>query len=592
VLPVPYGAQVTDEGLLAGRYRLERVVGRGGMADVHAAHDEVLDRPVAVKLLAPRFLDDAQFIDRFRREAQAAASLNHPNIVAVFDTGTHEGRPFIVMELVRGRSLQQAIAAGGLTEDRALEVCAEVCSALQFAHQRGLVHRDVKPGNILLADDGTVKVTDFGIARAIDADTVTQTAAVLGTAAYLSPEQAQGLPVDARSDIYSLGVVLYEVLTGAQPFQGDSAVTVAYQHVQELPRPPRDFDPSISSAAEAIAVRAMAKNPANRYADADAMRDDLLRARVGQDVSAPAVLRAEDTALLELDDVASTRVTAERTDQRRRRVLGFVLLGLLSIAAAVAAVWYLGTLLAGDEERRVEVPNVVGRPLEEAERTLETFGLQATTEAQVHDDTIPAGSVVSQVPGGNQLVAPDTVVRLTISRGPELVAVPEVTDMTLDEARRALRAAGFVPGSVSREPSDDVAEDVVLRTEPPAGTELPAGREVALVVSSGQELARVPSVIGLSVSDARFRLTDRGFEVLVLQEFSDTVSEGLVIEQDPEASTELRLGEEVTIVVSRGPQEPSPEPTEEPSPTEEPTEEPSPTESPTDEPTDDDGEEP
>ncbi len=277
--PTPGAPAPRADVLLADRYRLERMLGRGGMAEVWAGTDEVLEREVAVKVLSARFTDDEQFRRRFRREAQQAAALNHPHIVKVYDTGTHGHLPFIVMELVRGRSLEQILARGKLTEERSLEICADVCAALDYAHQRGLIHRDIKPGNILLADDGTVKVTDLGIARAIDSHTVSETAAVLGTAAYLSPEQAQGIEVDPRSDLYSLGVVLYELLTGRQPFRGDNAVGVAYQHVQEQPVAPRQLDPSISAPAEAIVAKAMAKNPSNRYGSAAEMRDDLLRAR-------------------------------------------------------------------------------------------------------------------------------------------------------------------------------------------------------------------------------------------------------------------------------------------------------------------------
>jgi beta-lactam-binding protein with PASTA domain/tRNA A-37 threonylcarbamoyl transferase component Bud32 len=564
---------VTDGRTLGGRYRLERIIGRGGMAEVHAAHDETLDRAVAIKLLLPRFRDDEEFVARFRREAQASASLNHPNIVAVYDTGQHEGLPFIVMELVRGRSLQEAMRSGGLTEERALEVVAETCGALQYAHDRGLIHRDVKPGNILLDDDGTVKVTDFGIARAIDAETVTQTAAVLGTAAYLSPEQAQGMTVDTRSDVYSLGVVLYEVLTGRPPFQGDSPVTVAYQHVQELPRPPRDWNDSISTAAEAIAVRAMAKNPTNRYASAAEMRDDLLRARAGERVAAPAVLHAEETALLDAAVPTATRQVRTPGAAKRRRTLGYVLLGLLTIAAAAAMVVYLGSLFTGTETQQVTVPDVTGRTAAEATELLQARGLRGRLVEDVHSAEVDAGRVARQVPTSGTSIASGGMVRLSLSLGRRQVAVPNVIGSSEEEAAAAIRAADLVTGR--RETRFDESEPgTVLETDPGVGTEVPTGTSVDIVVSAGEETVRVRPVEGQTEADAKFELEEQEFEVLVVREFSDVVQEGIVIRQDPEAGTELEVGSDVTIVVSRGPESPpspSPSPSPEPSPSPDPS---------------------
>jgi eukaryotic-like serine/threonine-protein kinase len=559
---------------LGGRYRLERLVGRGGMAEVWAATDEVLEREVAVKVLSSRFRNDDGFQRRFRREAQQSAGLNHPNIVAVYDTGAHDGLPFIVMELVRGRSLDRILDDGGeLTEERALEICADACAALHAAHRRGLIHRDVKPGNILVADDGSVKVTDFGIARAVSAETVTETAAVLGTAAYLSPEQAQGHEVDPRSDVYSMGIVLYEMLVGGPPFTGDTAVGVAYQHVQQTPRPPREHDTRISLAAEAIAMKALSKNPQNRYPSADAMRSDLLSARVGEAVTAPAVLLPAETAVLDRDATAAAAaapvVTADRPpptedEERRRHTAVYVLLTLLVLAAFAAGIWLLTTLLGGEEALMRTVPDVRGDAPDRAQQELQSRGLEIQLAGREYSSDYEAGTVARQDPDPGQQVQDGSTVQVWLSDGPEPAIVPDVRGQLENEAIAALRRAGFVV-SRSVESSDDVPRGHVIRTSPGHGEEADRGSTVQMVVSTGVETEIVPRVTGLSESEARFRLEERGFRPRVVRQVSDEEA-GRVIRQDPAANERARVGAEVVIVVSEGPPQPSPTPTPTPTP--------------------------
>jgi eukaryotic-like serine/threonine-protein kinase len=569
---------VSTGRVLQGRYELLRVIGRGGMAEVYAARDLTLGREVAVKLLAERFVDDEGFIRRFQDEARHVARLNHPNLVAVYDTGIDQGQPYIVMELVEGRSLQEAIAGGGLTEDRALEIIADVCVALSYAHDRGLIHRDVKPGNILIADDGSVKVTDFGIARAVDHETVTRTAAVLGTAAYLSPEQAQGLDVDPRSDLYSLGVVLYELLTGDQPFSGDSPVTVAYQHVQEPPRPPRDLDSSISPAAEAIAMRALAKNPVNRYQHAEEMAEDVQAARVGAPVTAPAVMTAEETALLPPTFADHPTLGHERI--RRRRAATYTVLGVLALIAMVGIVWLLVGMLSTEDVPQVAVPDVVDQPLELALAILEDHDLKVGDVDEEASDTVEAGRVLRQRPSPDMLVPEGSAVDLVVSAGQETTTVANLIGLSEEEFLARLREDRLAAGERTREFTDEFAEGRIISHEPPGGTEVPVGTRISYVVSAGIEIVAVRPVENRSESDATFRLEDQGLEVNIEREHSSLVAEGFVISQDPSAGTQVPTGTIVTIVISLGPEESEEDPEEPPPAEEPPPEEPPPAEEP------------
>ncbi|HEX2170903.1 MAG TPA: Stk1 family PASTA domain-containing Ser/Thr kinase, partial [Dehalococcoidia bacterium] len=417
--------------MFGGRYEVIARAGSGGMAEVYRARDELLGREVAIKVLSERFSQDNSFVERFRREAQAAANLSHPNIVSLYDYGADDGTYFIVMEFIEGKSLADIIAAeGALMPERAADIAAEVAAALQRAHAAGLVHRDIKPGNIMITSAGQTKVTDFGIARAVTRDgeaTMTQTGMVIGTAAYLSPEQAQGNPVDARSDVYALGCVLFEMLTGRTPFAGDTPLSIAYKHVRENVAPPSETNPDVPRELDAIVLKAMAKNPDNRYASATEMQEDLQRYLGGQTPHATPLL-ADDTA--ELAAAAGGTQVMRRPDtavypaeaERRRRGAGFwILLSLLILAMFGGLAWLLLNNLLGQDAgggaTRVEVPRVVGRQLGAARALLEERGLVPEVR-RTDSREAPANEVIRQNPEAGRRVAEDSSVRLLVSSGP------------------------------------------------------------------------------------------------------------------------------------------------------------------------------
>ena len=549
-----------------GRYEMAGLLGRGGMAEVRRAQDVRLGRPVAIKRLRVDLASDPTFQARFRREAQSAASLNHPTIVAVYDTGEEDAEdgsglmlPYIVMELVEGRTLRDILREGRkILPERALEITSSVLDALDYSHRAGIVHRDIKPANVMLTPAGDVKVMDFGIARAIadSSATMTQTAAVVGTAQYLSPEQARGEQVDARSDLYSTGCLLFELLTGRPPFVGDSPVSVAYQHVREEAVAPSTIDPEISPAIDAITLKALAKPVDQRYQSASEMRADIGRALEGRSVLAPAVTAGEETqAFLPPPpiDAAPTSVTpAYRTEDReepRRRTGLWVLLVLLVLAAIAAAAFYFFKP-SGNDVTQVNVPNVVGKTLPQAEKALEDANLVVGEENAVASDE-KKGSVLRQSETPGSLVAEGTAVDITYSGGPKTAIVPDVSNMNLQQATAALEDKGFqVIPQVDNESTE--GKNQVTRSDPGPSTRLPVGSQVKVFYSSG--FKTVPSVVGMTQRNATAALESAGFSV-VPSDIASDLPKGTVVSQTPDGGSKEPFGTTVVIRISLGPTE-------------------------------------
>jgi eukaryotic-like serine/threonine-protein kinase len=548
--------------VLAGRYEIESLLGQGGMARVFKGTDRVLDRTVAIKVLSPQFADDEQFVSRFRREAQAAAGLNHPNIVSVYDTGDQSDVHFIVMEYIEGRTLRDVIRGEGpLLPERAAEIGESVARALSTAHQAGLVHRDIKPGNIMLTRDGEVKVMDFGIARTSTGDTLTQTAAVLGTASYLSPEQAQGHSVDARSDLYSLGCVLYEMLTGRAPFTGDSPVAIAYKHVREDPLPPSHLNPDVPPTLDAVVLKCMAKNPVNRYETAEELRADLERARRGLPILATPVMAGDATAVVTgpVDTGETAVMTGMPPDEEEggRRWWLIALGVILALAALGLAAFFLVRALLPAPTELVQVPDVVGEPEDEAVDTLEQAGFSVQVDEEF-DPEVRRGLVISQDPPADERAEEGSEVSLVVSRGPPPEAVPSVVGETLEAAQEILAGAEFEVGTVTEEESEE-DEGIVLDQDPPADTEARPGTAVNLVVSSGPATVAVPEVLCQDLGSAQEEVEGEGLDFVVTgSRFSDECPPGTVAEQNPAPGTEVQPGSNVRVKESTGP---SPEPT-------------------------------
>jgi serine/threonine-protein kinase len=568
---------MTTPRLLSDRYELGDTLGYGGMSEVHRGLDKRLGRDVAVKVLRADLARDPQFQLRFRREAQNAAALNHPAIVAVYDTGEVQSDfgplPYIVMEYVDGHTLREIVKTQGpMTQQRVIEVMADVCAALDFSHKHGIIHRDVKPANIMINRAGAVKVMDFGIARALgEGQNVTQTAAVIGTAQYLSPEQAQGLAVDARSDVYAAGCVLFELLTGEPPFTGDTPVAVAYQHVREDPRSPSELNPSVTPQLDAIVLKALSKNPANRYQSSAEMRADLVRVRSGQQPLAPIVMSADErTAMLNAPSSTGNtrRINGAGTrhlpppappvrydgeyDEPERRSRRPLMIGIAA-ALVLGLVGLTAFLIYGGSPavKQVSVPDVAGQQPEAARAALQAANLLVTID-RVPSTADQKDRVVGTDPSASSQVPERSTVALQVGNGPDQAAVPPLTGKTVAEAGPLLTQRGLVLGAQTEQNTADPAlVGKIISSSPAAGENAAGGTPVAVVVGKQQTTTAVPNVVGQNVDDAAKVLQQAGFNVKKT-DVDAGGSDGDVVATQPAVGTQVAPGSTVTLAVTSG----------------------------------------
>lgn len=576
--------------MIGGRYELRQLIGRGGMAEVHIGNDTRLNRIVAIKILRQDLARDPIFQTRFRREAQAAANLNHPAIVAVYDTGEETVKssdgtqiqvPYIVMEYVEGHTVRELLTDGNpVPINEALEIVSGVLDALEYAHHQNLVHRDIKPGNVMITTTGKIKVMDFGIARALSDSqaTMTQTDAVVGTAQYLSPEQARGEQVDARSDLYSTGCLLYELLTGVPPFKGDSAVAVAFQHVSQLPRVPSSIAPDIPEALDRVVMKALAKDRDERYPDAAHMRADLRNAVLGGTVAAPAtetwVQPAAASATTVMPPLANGSPTAtmaqsktgteldeEAARKAKRKKIG-IIVGIASAAVIIIlaiASWFILDDTASSE--MVEIPSLKGMTQEEVRTTLADLGLTMTMTPGASSQTVAEGLFLKSTPAPGTKVAKGTKVKVTFSTGPGDTTVPSLEGLTQKQALEALKAAGLKLGEISSVDSGKVDKDKVVSSSPAAGEPVKKGDSVDLEIASGKVL--IPSSLqGGSIDALQKFAAENRVSVTVTEEQTTSAAPGTVLSLD-KAGQLVTLGTQLRATVAvQPPPEPQPTPTD------------------------------
>ncbi len=572
---------VEPETIIDGRYRVISRLGSGGMADVYLAEDQMLGRQLAVKLLHHHFAEDQEFVERFRREASSAAALSHPNIVAIFDRGEWNGTYYIAMEYVAGRSLKTVVREqGALDPAAAIDIVTQVLRAARFAHKHGVIHRDLKPHNVILDEEGRARVTDFGIAKAGASD-MTLTGSIMGTAQYLSPEQAQGHTVSGRSDLYAVGIILYELLTGSVPFDGETAVAIAFKQVSAEPRPPSELQPGVSAALDAVVLRALAKDPARRFADADEFITALQQARAALPISAGSAFAGAiaGTALAAGEPYAAPpgagpgaaapfpesgalllppadgnggengRPPEDEDAQRRRR--RWLLWG--SALLLVAALVVLGLLLASSGGK-VVVPEVVGQTEGVALARLRAANLDpvASTSASA---TVPGGVVIRATPASGSEVGKGARVSILVSAGPGTAALPGVDGLTVDAAESKLRKAGFKP-TTQEQSSAKVAQGRVISTDPSAGIVVQVGSPVTVFVSSGPAQVHVPDVTGQTQKAAEANLTSAALAVgAITLQVSASQPPETVLSQSPAAPATLPEGGKVNLVVAQAPKE-------------------------------------
>ncbi len=576
---------VEPDTIIDGRYRVLSRLGSGGMADVYLAEDQLLGRRLAVKVLHHHFAEDQEFVERFRREASSAAGLSHPNIVGIFDRGEWDGTYYIAMEYVPGSSLKALVREQGpLQPVVAIDIVTQILQAARFAHARGVIHRDFKPHNVILDEEGRARVTDFGIAQAGASD-MTLTGSIMGTAQYLSPEQAQGHPVSASSDLYSVGVILYELLTGVVPFDGDTAVAIAFKQVSAQPPAPSAVNPAVPAVLDQIVLRALAKDPGARYANAEEFIAALRSARERLPVSAATAIFASQppdaplpasgphqphrvvspgmalstgvapaALLLPADGASPGSPSSYNGDERdaKRRRLRWALIGV-AVAAVVVLVLVL-TLTGPSSSGSVTVPSVTGQSEGAASATLRRAGLVPVPELTANA-SVPSRVVIGEMPPAGSVVGKGARVTISVSTGPGSSALPNVADLSAAQATAKLKAAGFKPASETQ-PSATVPSGRVISTNPPAGTVAQAGSSVTVLVSGGPAQTSVPDVVGQSRAAAEATLTNAKLAVgAITQKTSSEQSPGIVLEQAPAAGSSVPAGEKVGLTVARAPSE-------------------------------------
>ena len=552
------------------RYKITERVGLGGMAEVYRAQDNVLGRTVAVKTMLPQYAADPTFTKRFRQEAASAAKLQSPYIVSIYDWGLDDETYYIVMEFLRGTDLKTAIQErGAINQRKAAEIGSQVAQALSVAHAGGVIHRDIKPQNIMIQPDGNIKVMDFGIARAGDAG-LSQTATVLGTAHYVSPEQAQGKELTGASDIYSLGVVLYEATTGKLPFDGQDAVSVAVKQVNEVPAAPSTINPNIDPSLEAIIMKALEKDPERRFKDAAEMRhvlNDFLAGRpinLGEDISGLKTQVMGGVAPIQNSTQVMSPVggqgtggftqvgprtysaddDAEKAKKKKRNVIIGVIIALLCVIGIAGAVFALG----GNE--KVTVPDVTGKPIAQARTTLEQAGFKVGTETEVYSSDVSSGNVVSTDPKAGEQAEKGATIKINVSKGTEQVSVPDLKGKSADDAQKALSQAGLSGKQGDTVYSDDVAEGAVASQDTSAGSKANKGDTIVYHLSKGTEKVSIPNVVGMTQANATSKLENAGFSVNVATSASDDVDKGNVIKQSDTGTA--KKGSTITITVSSG----------------------------------------
>jgi beta-lactam-binding protein with PASTA domain len=569
---------IDPETIIDGRYKVLSRLGSGGMADVYLAEDRLLGRQLAVKVLHHHFAEDQEFVERFRREASSAAGLSHPNIVAIFDRGEWNGTYYIAMEYVAGRSLKTVVREqGALDPATAIDIVTQILRAARFAHKRGVIHRDLKPHNVIIDEEGRARVTDFGIAKAGASD-MTLTGSIMGTAQYLSPEQAQGHPVSARSDLYAVGIILYELLTGSVPFDGETAVAIAFKQVSAQPRPPSELRPGLPSALDAVVLRALAKDPEQRFADAEEFIAALQQARLALPIGAGTTVAGVAGAALALGGPYAAPAPADpatavapfpesgalllppagglnggngdpgdQGDRRRRWLLwgsGALLLAALVVLA----------LLLSSSGGKVTVPNVVGQTEAVALTRLRAANLNPVA-ATTASTTVPSGVVVSETPTSGSEVAKGARVSILVSAGPGTATLPEVTGLTVSAAESKLRKVGFKP-TTQEQSSAKVKSGTVISTDPSAGIVVQVGSPVTVFVSSGPAQVSVPDLSGQAQKVAEETLTTAGLAVgAITPQVSASQTAGTVLSQTPAAPATLPSGGKVNLVVAQAPKE-------------------------------------